>query len=368
MSDSTPHFVVPKGVHTRWASFENPKAAKGGVGDGNDGRKRHAYRRDFVPGEALTLAEASGVSGIVRRIWVTIDVRTPEILRGLRIDCHWDGAKEPAVSAPFGDFFGHGLGVMETFEHEFFSSPSGESFNCCIPMPFRTGMRIVVTNESSHTIGLFFYDVDFTIGDQHGPDSAYLHAHWRRENPTTKCQDFEMLPKVTGRGRFLGVVTSVVADTKTYFKSWWGEGEVKVYLDGDSHHATCSGTGTEDYIGTGWGMGRFINRYQGCSHADREAMRYAFYRFHVPDPIYFQSDIRVTIQQMGCWDPVTMVQFIEAGLKLRWGDDPVDMQAALAAKGYGMFEREDDWACCAFFYLDKPTNGLPPLPPVGERL
>src|SRR5579863_2834867 len=219
------------------------------------------------------------------------------MLRGLRIDAFWDGAATPAVSAPFGDFFGHGLGEMAKFENEFFSSPEGESFNCCLPMPFKSGMKIVVTNEATKPVELFFYEVDYTVGDPHGPETPYLHAHWRRENPTTQLRDFEFLPMVKGRGRFLGVNVGIISNTETYFKSWWGEGEVKIYLDGDTDHPTLCGTGTEDYVGTGWGLGAYSHRYQGCPLADSARSRYAFYRYHVPDPIYFHSDIRVTCQQ-----------------------------------------------------------------------
>ena len=359
---------MPDSIETRWATAENPTGAKGGACRGNDGRKRNAFKRGLAAGESITLAEVQGTSGTVRRIWITIDDRSPAMLRGLRFEAFWDGDTMPAVSAPIGDFFGHGLGEMVRFENEFFSSPEGESFNCCLPMPFKTGMKIVVTNEAEKPVELFFYEVDYTIGDAHGPEALFLHAHWCRENPTTQLRDYEFLPRVDGKGRFLGVNAGVISNTAKYFKSWWGEGEVKVYLDGDNDHPTLCGTGTEDYVGTGWGLGAYANRYQGCPLADRDRSRYAFYRYHVPDPVYFRENIRVTCQQMGCWDPATLPQFIGAGLQLTWGSEAVDMQAALAAKGYGMFEREDDWSSCAFFYLNSPSNELPALAPVAQRL
>ncbi|HLK16734.1 MAG TPA: glycoside hydrolase family 172 protein [Fimbriimonadaceae bacterium] len=363
-----PLFTIPDGVETRWATAENPAGAKGGACAGNDGRKRNAFRRGVAVGASVVLAEASGTSGTIRRIWITIDDRSPEMLRGLRIDGYWDGAATPALSAPFGDFFGHGLGEMARFENELFASPEGESFNSFLPMPFKTGMRLVVTNEAPRPVELFFYEVDFTVGDPHGPETLYLHTHWRRESPTTKLRDYEFLPLVEGRGRYVGTHVGVQANTDTYFKSWWGEGEVKIYLDGDREQPTLCGTGTEDYVGTGWGLGEYAHRFQGCPLADRDRSLYAFYRYHIPDPVYFHRDIRVTCQQMGCWDPATLPQFIGTGLQLYWGKGPVDMQSALAAKGYGMFEREDDWSSCAFFYLDRPDNELPLLAPPDERL
>lgn len=366
-----PLFVVPEGVQTRWASAENPKGEKGAGGQVNAGRKGAASLR-LNAGERKTLAEVQGTSGMVRRIWVTVHDRIPEMLRGIRIDMYWDGAAEPAVSAPLADFFCQSLGRMShPFESALFSNPEGRSFNCCIPMPFRTGMKIEVTNESNHDLDMFFYDVDYTIGDKLPENSMYFHAHWRRENPTTLQQDFEILPKVQGRGRYLGCVVGVIADMQTYFASWWGEGEVKIYIDGDKEFPTLCGTGTEDYIGTGWGQGPYSNLYQGCNYADGVKNWWSFYRLHVPDPVWFHKECRVTIQQIGCWAPDNSKQMHEAGrtiYKAGPGRVVVDMSPGGNLPKYGLFERQDDWSACAYFYLDKPTNGLPPLTPVDARL
>ncbi len=207
-------------IETRWASAENPKGEKGGACRGNDGRKRAACIAPLKAGAAATLAEATGASGAIRRIWITIDNRAPNMLRGLRLDVYWDGAPTPAVSAPIGDFFCQPLGRMCAFENELFSSPEARSFNCYIPMPFKTGMKIVATNETDADLAMFFYEVDYTLGDAFGPESLYFHAHWRRENPTAFRRDYAFLPRVEGRGRFLGVSVGVAADTGTYFKSW----------------------------------------------------------------------------------------------------------------------------------------------------
>jgi len=365
-----PLFVVPDGVQTRWASPENWKAQKGQAAQANAGRKGSPCF-PLKAGEQRVLAEASGTSGTVRRIWITIDPRKRKVLRGLRIDGYWDGAARPAVSSPFGDFFGTGLGRVVPFDSALFSSPEGRSFNCCIPMPFRTGMKIAVTNESDADVGAFFYDVDYTLGDAHGPDVMYFHAHYRRENPTTLQRDYELLPRVAGKGRFLGVNVGIIADQRRYGKSWWGEGEVKVYLDGDSELPTLSGTGTEDYIGTGWGQGRYSHAYQGCHVADLENMEYCFYRYHVPDAVYFRNDIRVTIQQIGCWDPGTKPSVYWGGqpvYKSGPGLVPVDLSVGGESADYGGFERQDDWSSCAYWYLDRPENNLPPIDPVEKRI
>lgn len=380
MMNERPLYDVPEGVQTRWASAENPKALMGGAcrpGANLDERTAHlANGRKCSPciaplpaGQSAVLAEVMGTPGTVRRIWVTITDRSPAMLRGLRLDIFWDGAAIPAVSAPLGDFFGQGLGRCATFQSALFSNPEGRSFNCCVPMPFRTGMKVVVTNESAAALEMFFYEVDYTLGDRHPDTALYLHAHWRRERPTTMLRDYEFLPKVIGRGRFLGVNVGVIADTATYVKSWWGEGECKIYLDGDGAHPTLCGTGTEDYIGTGWGQGQYAHLYQGCHVADLENYQFAFYRYHLPDPVYFQRDIRVTMQQIGCWAPDTIRQMRDAGRKLiSIAGTPVDMDQAVEANGYGIFERQDDWSSCAYFYLDRPTNDLPPLAPAAERI
>jgi hypothetical protein len=211
------------------------------------------------------------------------------MLRGLKIEMFWDGSTKPAVSAPFGDFFGMALGHMTSFQSALFASPEGKSFNCYIPMPFKTGMKIVVTNESGKDLLLFYYDVEYTLGDKHGKDDLYFHAHFQREDPTMLQRDFEILPEIVGRGRYLGASLGVQANRDLYADKWWGEGEVKIYLDGDSEWPTLVGTGTEDYVGSGWVLNQFSNLYQGAPYADRTKMQYSLYRFHVPDPVYFRT-------------------------------------------------------------------------------
>ena len=356
-------YQIPDSIETRWASPENWDGEKGAGAKVSAGRKGSPCFT-LKAGESQILAHAENTSGTVRRIWATFRDRSPKMLRGLRIDIFWDGAERPAVSAPFADFFGQGLGRTSTFESALFSNPEGRSFNCSVPMPFKTGMKILLTNETDEDAPRFFYDVNYTIGDKHPENCAYFHAHWRRERPTTLKQDYEFLPQIRGRGRFLGVNVGVIADTETYFKSWWGEGECKVYLDGDKEYPTLCGTGTEDYIGTAWGQGQYAHLYQGCHLADAENYQYNFYRYHIPDPIYFQQEIRVTMHQIGCWGPDTIPLLRDAGRELTHIEGHVaDMNVP-----YDLFERQDDWSSCAYFYLDQPENDLPALAPVEERI
>jgi hypothetical protein len=351
-------------VETRWASPENPAGARGAAGRANGGRKG-APTVPVPAGRSVVLAEARGTSGTLRRMWMTFADRSPRMLRALRLDIYWDGAATPAVSAPLGDFFGHNSGEMKPFESALFSSPEGRSFVSVAPMPFRTGMRVVLTNESRDSLPELFYDVNYTLGDRHPAGTPYFHATWRRERPTTLQRDFEILPRVAGSGRYLGASLGVRTDRGTYFNTWFGEGEAKIYVDGDSTYPTMAGTGTEDYIGTAWGQGPFAHLYQGSPVADDNRGVFAFYRLHVPDPVWFRRDVRVTMQQIGYLTDYSRGAVTRTGLRLfRAGPGRVPLNTATD----GRFERTDDWSACAYFYLDRPENGLPRLAPVAERV
>lgn len=382
--ENGPLFLKPKGIETRWASLENPKAEKGKAAQSRGGRKGAAWS-PLKSGESYVLAEEKGTSGTIRRIWATICgekdgipiiERDNKKLRGLRLDFYWDGSKKPAVSAPFGDFFGTGLGRVAPFQSIFFTNPEGKSFNCYIPMPFKKEMKMVITNESDEDIPSLYYDVDYTIGDNHSDDVLYFHAHYCRENPTTFQKDYHILPKISGNGRYLGCNIGVRCNKELYFDAWWGEGEIKVYLDGDTTHPTLCGTGVEDLIGTAWCQDRFDNLFQGCQIADHEMMEYCFYRYHVLDPIYFSKDIRITIQQIGYWWDSCKGLFY-------YSDNPIydrEMKKIDFSKSKELpnpddtspknrlFERQDDWSSCAYFYLDSPENELPEIDSVEKRI
>ncbi len=339
--DSRALYHLPRGVQSRWSSPENWEGAKGAGGKENAGRKGSPFF--YLPAnEKKVLAQVKGESGVLRRIWITISDRTPRMLRGLRLDIYWDGSETPAVSAPLGDFFGHGLGRMRPFQSFLFSSPEGRSFVSTVPMPFKTGMRVVVTNESGTDLTLFYYDVDYTVGDEHATDVPYFHAHFRRENPTSLQKDFEILPRVTGAGRYLGAHIGVIVNKVAYAATWWGEGEIKIYLDGDRELPTLCGTGTEDYIGTAFGQGRFDHLFQGCPLADEERMQFSFYRLHIPDPVYFRKDIRVTLQQMGIWEVETKEALMQSSPKVfRAGPGLLEVDLAKLGDDWpiGYFER-----------------------------
>lgn len=363
-----PLYRLPADVETRWLTAENPTGAKGGGGAENFGRKGKPVV-EIPAGESHVLADIQGASGTVRRIWWAHALRDPAALRSIRVRMYWDGCSRPAVDAPLGDFFGLGLGLLTPFECALFSNPEGRNTVCTIPMPFRTGAKIVVTNETDRQLGLF-YEVDLTLNDPHDDNTLYLHAFWNRQNPTKLREDYEMLPQVAGAGRYLGVNIGVRADTGTYFHSWWGEGEAKIYLDGDRELPTLCGTGTEDYIGTSWGQGRYAHAYQGCPIADSKNFLYCFYRYHLPDPVFFRKDCRVTMQQIGCHGPDDKARFHYTGNTYYTTGEtlaPIDFSPGVYKNDYALFERQDDWSSCAYFYLNRPDNDLPELPGVEAR-
>ena len=372
-------YKKPKGAATRWASFENPGGEKGKGALLNKGAKGNAFE-SLDAGASKILLDVKG-SGMITRMWFTVNDRTTETLRMLKLDMYWDDAKTPAVSVPFGDFFCVMLEGPVKFESALFANPEGKSFNCYIPMPFRKSARIQITNESKKKLGLLFYDIDYILGMKHEPDVCYFHAAWRREAPTQLKSDFEILPRVKGSGCFLGAVIGV--NLNPIYLGWWGEGEVKMFMDGDTETPTIVGTGTEDYIGTGWGQGQYSQRYQGCLVSNEKKKRYVFYRFHVPDPVYFSKNIRVTIQQIGGSSKTDVMKMRKQNIPLEpvsaaWDtnfvglldlDPPVELEEHPCPDGaWTNYYRQDDVCAVAYFYLDRPENGLPPLPAVEERI
>jgi hypothetical protein len=372
MTDDLFNLSSPLTMH--WANPENPAGAPHAGGAANFGRKGAPCRGGIAPGETWTLLDADG-PGTIRRWWITLMERTPAFLRGLVLRVYWDGADTPAVEAPLGDLFCCPLGRMPVFANAWFDTAEGRNFNCNLPMPFRRHARVTVTNETDRLQPMFWYEINFTTGDPHGPDTGYFHAYFRRENPTRLRKDFEILPRVTGRGRYLGCNIGVIVDQQRYGSTWWGEGEVKIFLDGDTDLPTLCGTGTEDYIVTSWGTGQYALPWYGCPVADTARMQFGFYRLHGFDPIHFRKEIRVTIQQIG-WTfasdiAAQMAQRGEARL-LRIGDG-TDWMArdAIAAGEHGhhfLFERQDDWCATAYLYLDAPEGRQAPLAPFTERV
>ena len=350
----------------------------------NKGAKGDAYTL-IAPGTSKIIFDQNG-AGMITKIWSANSlVWNVENRRKVKIEMYWDNAEKPAVSVPFTDFFGIGLGLMKPFESQLFASPEGRSHNCFIPMPYRTAARIEVVNESNEII-MFYYKIDFVKVKKHADDVLYFHTYWHRNIKTTRGTDFEILPKLEGRGRYLGTNIGVVGDS-TYQGTWFGEGEVKIYLDGDKEFPTLVGTGTEDYIGTGWGQGEYAHQIQGSLVSDKEHDIYTFYRYHTIDPVYFHSDCKVTIQQIGNSVRDNLRRMRESGAEFEVVWSYVEKDGLNASKRYldmdnppkieddnfpnGVstnFFRSDDVSATAYFYLDKPSNKLPEIQSVEERI
>jgi len=362
-------------IQQRGFSPETLTGEKGKAGKANFGRKGYPFVV-IQPGESIIMADIKG-SGTIRRIWSTTEpFNEPEALRGFKFEIFWDGADKPAVQVPMGDFYCHTFGKMTKFENVFFSSPEAKSYNCYIPMPFKKNAKIKLTNESKKVMRIF-YEINCTLGENHDDDMMYFHSSWRRENFNKVREDFTILPKISGAGRYLGC--NIGMRQNSAMKSFWfGEGEYKVFLDGDKEWPTLNGTGTEDLIGTGWGQAQYDDLYQGCQFVSEEGdgpfkTFYGFYRLHAPDPIYFHKDIKVTIQALGGANTKHLLQDMKANpnqkyMKAGKGNEFfTQKEAEDMGDSFVLVEREDDYCATAYWYMDCPTNTLPELAPLKER-
>ena len=371
-------YMLPESFNSSTlSSFENLNGLKGEGGKTNNSAKGNAFE-GLKSEQSKVLLEVEG-PGIIQRMWFTLRYRSPEMMRSIRLRIYWDGESKAAVDVPFGDFFGYGLSEVVKFESALFSNPEGRSFNCMIPMPFRISAKVVLTNESTRDIPEVFYDIDFIRLDQLEEEALYFHAFWTRQKTSDLGVDFEFLPEIEGKGKFLGVNMGVNADP-AYGSTWWGEGEVKMYLDNDGEFPTINGTGTEDYIGTAWGLGQFTNLYQGCTVANDSTRQYAFYRFHIPDIIGFHENFRATIQQIGGGMRDEIRSLLKNDVKLepvslaatngftRLYENPKDIFDTDFPDGWVNFYRIDDYSATSYFYLNKPSTSLNELPNISVRL
>lgn len=281
-------------LQSRAATAENPTAAPGEGGRVGDGLKGSPAIKLFRAGATATLLDTAG-PGLIRHLWCTPSLRKPRHLRNLILRAYWENSATPSVEAPLGDFFGIAHGAAAPFNSHFLVNQEGRGFNCYFPMPFARRAVVTVTNETGEDIDWFFYQIDFTLGDEVGDDDGRFHARFQRANPCAYGHDFTILETAGARGVYAGCVLGV----RPLAPLWWGEGEVKIYLDADTDHPTICGTGLEDYAGSAWGLETHAAPYQGAPYVNNEHKLYSLYRLHVPDPVYFQRAVRVTVQQMG---------------------------------------------------------------------
>ena len=291
---------------TRSISAENPKGGKGAgaqaVPDERSAGSMLGKGWKIRPcttapaGSKITLAEIKG-PGTIRHIWITV----PEVAyRNCILRIFWDGERTPSVEVPLGDFFccGHALRVKVN-SIPIAVNPSG-GFNSYWPMPFAKSARIEVENQWHQDIGGFFYQVDYELGEV-PKDLAYFHAQWRRAVTPIDNPDHVILDGVKGKGHYVG---TYLAWTQLA-NGWWGEGEIKFFMDGDKEYPTICGTGTEDYFCGAWGFGDTYSTaflgYPLWVKNEGEVPKHGLYRWHILDPIRFEKDLKVTMQALGWW-------------------------------------------------------------------
>ena len=338
-------FQPNPGLLSRSISFENPTGEPGAGGRVASplgvGRKGDPARV-VAAGETITLADITG-PGTIRHIWMTTQPR-PETLRGAMLRMYWDDAAFPSLALPLGEFFGFAHGRTPSFQTALHAVGERYGMNNYIPMPFLNRARVELANESGRPMTLF-YQIDYTLQDAHAPDVGRLHGLFLRQNPTQLAEDFEILPERPGPGRFLGCVLGI----RPLAQAWWGEGEVKFFIDDDDQFATIVGTGSEDYVGLSWGIQQTPFLYHGANRVDSDdpldSGAVSMYRWHVADPIYWQQRLRVTIQQIGHEGPSNSLDEYKANL----------------------FERQDDWSTGTLWYAPELAP-LPDGPEANERV
>ncbi len=301
-------------AETRSISAENFTGAKGQGGMATEGTGAVAARElgqgwkvspsiHIAGSSTVTLADIEG-PGAIQQIWLTVH---PDHWRKLILRMYWDNEETPSVETPIGDFFCMGWCERANLTSLAVCVNPAGGFNCYWEMPFRQHARITVENLSPDEVRGFYYQINYTLTDV-PEDRAYFHAQWRRSNPLPYMQDHTILDGVTGQGHYVGTYLAWGVNNT----GWWGEGEIKFFMDGDTQWPTICGTGTEDYFGGAWNFefprgeyGVFSSPYSGLPQVIkpdglyRSQQRFGLYRWHIADPIRFKQDLRVTIQALG---------------------------------------------------------------------
>jgi len=333
-------------AQTRSISPENPTGEKGkgamAFPEGADhparelgqGWKVRPFTR-IAAGETLELAQIEG-PGQIQQIWMTPTGNWRLLI--LRI--YWDDAEHPSVECPVGDFFANGWGEYAHVNSLAVCVNPGSAFNCYWPMPFRKRCRMTLENRNLQPMTLY-YQINYALQPV-PPEAAYFHAQFRRVNPLPYKGVYPLLDGVEGWGHYVGTYMAWGVNNN----GWWGEGEIKFYLDGDEAFPTLCGTGTEDYFCGSYNFENqktrqyqeFTTAYAGMPQVIRpdglyrSQQRFGLYRWHIMDPIRFEENLRVTIQALG-WRPE------------------------------GRFlPLQDDIASVAYWYQTHPGRPFPPLP------
>lgn len=312
------------GVVTRQINAENPTGGKGAAAkwdpdptnpdlphsgasvDLGRGWKVHPFIKVFA-GQTVTLAEIDG-SGCINEFWIASDL--PEF-RAFILRIYWDNEETPSVEVPLGDFFAMG---HDTAPHTVVSLPVHvgpyRACSCYWQMPFRKHARITLENQGPKDSNVVAYRFLYKLYDI-PEDAAYFHAQWRRSTTRREYPEHVILDGVVGRGLYVGTYLAWNA----YSRGWWGEGEVKFYIDGDKEFPTICDNGTEDYFGGAWGFchdpkndpneQEFNSPFLGmplAHYKDPQSTRkFSLYRWHILDSIGFTNNLKVTIQALGWW-------------------------------------------------------------------
>ncbi|MBS4200495.1 DUF2961 domain-containing protein [Bacillus sp. FJAT-49732] len=298
---------------TRSISAENFTGEKGKGGMATEGTGAQAAR-DLGQGwkvspsviiqknTVFTMADIQD-SGAIQHIWLTC---FPTHWRSLIIRMYWDGEEQPSVQVPIGDFFCSGWCERANLNSLPVAVNPAGGMNCYWEMPFRKSAKITVENIGNED-AVLYYQVDYTLTEV-PEDMAYFHAHWNRSNPLEYKEVHTIVDHIKGQGHYVGTYLAWQVNNT----GWWGEGEIKFYMDGDKEFPTICGTGTEDYFGGAWNWEQPKGEY--CTYSTpylgmhqlikpdglyRSQQRFGMYRWHVMDPIRFEEELKVTIQALG---------------------------------------------------------------------
>lgn len=335
------------GARTRSVSPENPTGEKGKGGmaipdaetlpfskaasDLGQGWKVSPFYK-VEPGETRTILDVDG-PGVIQHIWLVAD---PEKGRSHIIRFYWDGEETPSIECPVSDFFAVGHNKFAPVNSLAVVVNPKSAFNCYWPMPFRKHARVTFSNEDEERLEILTFQI--TYAETSLPENAgYLHAQWRRAVTDRAHPEHVILDNVKGSGKYAG---TFIAWTQLS-DGWFGEGEIKFFIDGDTEFPTICGTGTEDYFCGSFGFPEVYNTaYVGnvLKHAgDDGPPKWSLYRWHIMDPVHFEKDLRVTIQALGWW--------------------PNRKYQPLA----------DDIASVAYWYQTEPHADFPSLPALQDR-
>lgn len=291
---------------TRSISPENPSGEKGGGAKANPDPK--GFAADLGPGwkarpfinlpakSHTTIARIDG-PGVIQHIWMTVDSKA---YRDCIIRMYWDDEQSPSVESPLGDFFAAGHGVSYKLNSLMVTVNPKGGLNSYWPMPFRRNARITIENQSPEAVPFFFYQITYAV-EPVAEEQGRFHAKWHRSTTRRESPEHVIIDGIRGQGHYVGTFIA----WEQLSNGWWGEGEVKFYIDGDTTNPTICGTGTEDYFGGAWGFeDTFSTPFLGYPYSRKEQgeiPKHSMYRWHVPDPVRFASSLRVTVQALGWW-------------------------------------------------------------------